>query len=371
MKRLKRFGLASVLALTLAGAAPAQYPPGMMRPGGYGFNPYAAQNYSFGYNYSFGFNYVNPITGSRTVYQTYQSYNSPSPYGNIPIPGITLAGAGLYFPGGGFSPGVGARNPYLGNGFGSAAFAQPNALAVQQAAQVRAQAGPARGAPANNAPAGVAPKPEARPADAPKKPAELVALPEPTPDSINKLLADIAKLDGEGAKADAPLLPPELLGSLQYAPPAAQAALALLQQPDPLEVPQQLEGPARLTARKAVLAAAKPVLELVKAGKQPAKDAVATLREATAAARKELDADAEQPDAFFARLDALADAASNPDLAGINDPRLQSTGMTALEFSRYAKKYSLKVADAPAGSEAAYRSLTRALAGYRQELVGK
>ena len=370
MRRLKRFGLASALALILAGVAPAQFPGG--RPGGYGFNPYAAQNYSFGYNYSFGFNYVNPITGSRTVYQTYQSYNSPSPYGNIPIPGLTLAGAGLYLPGGGFSPGVGARNPYLGNGFGGAAFAQPNALAVQQAAQVRAQAGAPKGGPANNPPAGIAPKPDARPAEAAKpKPAELVALPEPTPDSINKLLADIAKLDGEGAKADAPLLPPELLGSLQYAPPAAQAALALLQQPDPLEVPQQLEGPARLTARKALLAAAKPVLELVKAGKQPAKDAVATLREATGAARKELAADAEQPDAFFARLDALADAASNPDLAGINDSRLQSTGMTALEFSRYAKKYSLKVADAPAGSEAAYRSLTRALAGYRQELAGK
>ena len=368
------------VALSAAGAPAQYYPARPGFPGGglfttgfstgnpyYSNNPYAGglNSYNFGYNYSFGLNYVNPITGGRTVFQVNRSYNSPAPFGTASVPNPLLNSLGYLVP----RQRAGYVNPYLSSGMAGYASPGVNPIAVEQARLARV------GANANRFDKPAAPAPARQPARDPKPAPAPLEVPKADPEAIhsgeaiNALIPKINSRLDAGNKVESPLIPSELLRSLQYTPGPAPDLLALLRDGPPT-APEAFGDPALSSLKGELDKLAEPVAKSVLAGKPTLTDESKKLAARVKSARPEVEkatksARAPERAATLNYLDglaALAQVDSTPALRGVYDPTFAAVGGSATDYARYAQKHELKLAPAPAASVTAYDALYRALA---------
>ncbi len=355
------------LLLATAAAAPAQLYPGV-RPGAYFINPYISGPYATAYNRpSMPSIYGPSLYGSAAV--GYGAYG-PSPTGYAGYSAATTAAAAQT---GYLNGGVGLYAPAMGPGAVNPVVAEQVRLARAAAGMNRGNAAAARKAVADqwafeqNGPggrAGVVNGPAASPAQV------------ESGDALNGLVAAIAGLQAKGAKADAPLLPADLLAALAYGPGPSADMLSVLRGGRP-EVPVTISGPEWDAVRAKLQAAWTPVVEAVVAGKKPAPAAADRLTAEVKAARDDLApavrgagfAEASAVVRFLNGLDSLARIGKDSQLSGAYDPAWTTVGATAADLVKHMRKYQLTFAPAPAGADDAYDALYRGLAGYHQALA--
>ena len=251
---LTKWALAAVLGVASwaasAGPASAQYPPGF--GGGFGgVNPFFGSPYMTG---NFRYSFVNPYTGGRHNYQysPYGGYNAYSAFN--PYTGRTV-NYEAYIPyylavGGGYG---GYSRPYGGATYGGTAGgygASANPITNQQLRQLRAASyqntypsggyGDAKSAMSPRWTTAATDKASGKPADVNEallKASEADVL---TARPLNALAIEIRKLEEKGAKADAPLLPAEVLARVAYEGSGA-GLLAAVRSGKP-EFPRPLTG---------------------------------------------------------------------------------------------------------------------------------
>ncbi len=357
-----------------ANTASAQFFP-QPRPGLYWNNPLMGPSYlNFNYQSSFAWSGVNPVTGPY-------SYGFGFSWAGTPLPGVFPFGPyrplGPFFP----YPGYGASYNYGGQGTYAGSNSSTNPV-VQ--AQLRAFAN------AYNPPGGN--DVEARKAavekfnkDAglrggageirPPGQDDFANVPDAIIQSgktINQLVAAIHDREAKGVKADAPLLPLDLLRHIQLSGGIPADVLTLLQAGE-IQYPDAfLLGKfemIRSQLDKPLAAVAGPLM----AGKKV--DPVVADRLTTTAkhVRNELkpltnDLTNEQRATLTKFLDSvvsLADVAKNPaQYPGLVVPKWYAIGVNASEFAAILTKYKVLVAAGKAADVEAYQVLHRGLAGY-------
>lgn len=361
--------LTGALLLATAAAAPAQLRPGI-RPGAYFFNPYISGPFATAYNRpSLPSIYGPSIYGPSAI--TYGSYGaSPTGYA-----GYSAATSRAAFQNGYLNGGVGFGAATLNRGGFNPVVADQVRLARAAAVQNRGNDLAARKAVADqwafeqNGPGG-----KAAALDGPAAtPAQVES-----GDALNGLVAAIGGLQAKGVRADAPLLPADLLAALTYGPGPAADLLSVLRGGRP-EVPAAVSGPEWDAVRGKLQVAWTPVVEAVAAGKKPTPAAADRLTLEVQNARADLApavrgagfAEASAVVRFLNGLDALARVGKDPQLAGAYDPAWTSVGVTAADLVKHMRKYNLTFGPAPAGADDAYDALYRGLAGYYQALAAK
>jgi hypothetical protein len=337
-------------------------------------NPYtgAFTSYAYpAYQSSYAYSFYNPVTGRVMNYQI----NAVQPYSPYGYGGGGYGGyAAPYVPpayGGGTTGGYGSyatsTNPIVNEQLrGLRASTYQNSYpsggeygGAKEVYSPRWTTGPAK-APADGA--------AGKPSDVD---ATLVSASEKDILSarvLNALVAEVRRLEETGAKAEAPLLPAEVLSRVAFEGPGA-GLLAAARAGKPA-FPPAMAGAAFADLRADLERQAQAVLEPVAQGK--AADAAAADR-LGAAARKAKDApavralpadDAAAVAKFLDGLDGLAKEAKDPSLAGVVPAKWNGMGATATDLVRHMGRHKLLIAPAPAGSEQAYAALHRGLSGY-------
>jgi hypothetical protein len=395
----------SVWALS-AGPAAAQF-----FPGGFGFrppvtpfmgspffgspfmgSPYLGAGYS---SYGLGtYSNFNPYTRTFATYQ-YPTYVAPYGYTSYnPVTGRVMSynyTVALPYNPYGYGGGGGYSVPYATyggtatSGYGGYSYST-NPVTNQQLRLLRAasyQASNSGGGyadpPPTYSPRWTTAAPPGQPAGAAGKPADvneglLTASGNEVLSgrALNALAAEIRTLEEKGAKADAPLLPPDVLSRVAFDGPGS-GLLAAARAGKPT-FPEPLTGDAFADLRADLGRHYAAVVEPFGQGK-PADPAAADRLAAAARKAKEapavrsLPADDQAAAAkFLVGLGALAKEAKDPSLTGAS-PKWGAMGATASEFVRHVTRHKLQVAPAPAGSEEAYSALHRGLAGYYAALA--
>lgn len=359
---------ATVATWGAAGPVSGQFFPPAIRPGAYYNSPFGSYSVGYSQHMSMSYSFVNPFNGVPYSYRFGYSYAGPTPF---------RGGAGY---------GTSNYSPY---GYGGAAY-QPtitpraggfNPVAQQQ---LRAFAQAANQAPA--APVRAVPRPAAAAARKPalvagRKPVETdPALVVPADadvlsgKTLNALAAAIRGLEDQGARADAPLLPAELLGRLKLAGSPGAEAIAALREGVP-RLPEILQRQEFLVCRKELEKHLAAVAEPITQGKAAPVADVDGLAAAVAKCRKyEGIRDLPVPDAavvtkFLDSLDSVATVAKDPAWEGVVVPKWNTVGATATELIRHTGKYKLTFAPASDDRAEAYRALHRGLAGYYTALA--
>ena len=366
-----RWALAGILTLSMAvGSASAQFMPGF-RPGLHWQNPVTGQRFSYNFNYNTAFNlrYVNPVTGQ------FQQYNFQSTWTGLP--------PSLLYPRAVYNPYGMYATPYISGGAGT--YYRSNSLAnpfVKDQVRLFAGAGDAN-QPVNRDGGRVI----ADQADYERRAAAGNRLPvpatvnqgllEPTDEGIlsghvlNELLTAIRELESKGAKADAALLPAELLTHINLAGGPNADVLLLLKGGKPT-YPALLDGPGHAAVRADLEKTLAPVVEALAAGKRATPEDAERLAASVRKARTELapavrDAAIQDGTAvvrFLNGLDALARSAREPSQSGLFPPTWSTIGASVAELVRHMTKFELAFSPATAGGEDAYYSLHRGFSTY-------
>jgi hypothetical protein len=345
-----------------AGPAAAQFMP---MPG-WGFPSgvfYSTPFGNFAYNSfsrtTFGYSFVNPYTGGLFTYNfDFARTGFPGAFGGFAAPPAA------------YSPG------FMAGGYG--AYNQPtNPVTMQQLRLLRGSApkttGPAHEEQWPSSPRWTTAAP-AKPAPGAAKPAGMnEALVNASEEeiqsgrSLNSLAIEIRRLEEQGAKAEAPLFPAEVLAKIAYDGPGA-GLLTVARAGKPI-FPPAMGGEAfadlRANLEKHTVAVLEPVTQGQAADPMAADRLAAAARKAKEAAPlRDLPADeAATVTGFLDSLEGLAEKAKDPSLAGIY-PKWGAMGANASELVRHMGRHRLTFAPAPAGSEQAYAALHRGLSGY-------
>jgi hypothetical protein len=329
---------------------------------GYGFrvntfNPFTGQNFAFrgGFNYRGLPPFLNPYYRSiygAAAYGAYMAYNPP-------YTGYMYGGAGSY-------GSDGAGNPII----------QQQLRMLNKAANNGGNVGAARPAVGVN-PQGIGGGVGGEQAGPVKPGAVDPALVNPTDEqilsgkSLNALAEAIRKLEAKGARAEAPLLPADLLARVAFeGSPAADVLTAARN--GKLEAPEVLNTARYADTRAELNRAAKAVIDPLAAGKRLPDGAADRLTAAVKRARDSLHtavqqmrfADAGAVKSYLGRLDNLAKGAKDRNNAGVYMQKWSTVGATVSELVRHMDKYHLKFAAAPAGHAEAYQALQRGLGAY-------
>lgn len=342
-------------------------------------NPYTGQ--SFNYNFSsriyLGADYVNPYTGIRNTFY-YNSYQS----------GPSLLNAGLGY----VSPyaypqysGYGLGG-YLGGGVGALGAGNNPALNPVVQEQVRLLRAAGGAANKNN-------DVEARKmiADqwAYEQKAKKVVAPAAagvafqnateaqilSGKTINELAVAIRALEAKGAKANAGLLPADLLSHVSYSP-GVPADVVELAAAGKLTFPETLSAREWMALRSDLQKAATPVLELAAAGKRVPSAAAEKLAAVVTTARKEVApllrevtfTEATELTRFLNRLESLSKLGTDADLNGVYIPTWTTVGAGVNEYVKHLGKYNMKLVSHANGDDEAYLAMYRAMLDYYNAL---
>jgi hypothetical protein len=321
------------------------------------FNPFTGQNFAFrgGFNYMGLPPFLNPYYRSIYGAAAYGAYMAYAP----PYAGYMYGGAGSY----GSS---GAGNPII----------QQQLRMLNKAPNNGGNMAVGRPAPGVN-PQGIGGGVGGEQAGPLKPGAVDPALINPTDEqilsgqSLNALTDAIRKLEAKGAKADAPLLPADLLSRIAFEGSPAAAVLTAARN-GKLEAPEVLNTARYAAVRAELNRAAKAVIEPLAAGKRLPDGAADRLAAAVKRARDTLHpatqqmafADAGAVKNYLDRLDNLAEGAKDRNNAGVYVAKWSTVGATASELVRHMDKFHLKFAPAPAGHAEAYQALQRGLGAY-------
>jgi hypothetical protein len=326
------------------------------------FNPFTGQNFAFrgGFNYMGLPPFLNPYYRSiygAAAYGAYMAYNPP-------YAGYMYGGAGSY-------GSEGAGNPII----------RQQLRMLNKAPNNGGNVGAARPAVGVN-PQGIGGGVDGEQAGPMKPGAVDPALVSPTDEqilsgqSLNGLADAIRKLEAKGAKADAPLLPADLLSRIVFEGSAA-ADVLMAARNGKLEAPEVLNTARYADTRAELNRTAKAVIDPLAAGKRLPDGAADRLAAAVKRARDSLHgamqqmafADAGAVKSYLDRLDNLAAGAKDRNNAGVYVQKWTTLGATASELVRHMDKYNLRFAPAPPGHGEAYLALQRGLGAYYAALA--
>jgi hypothetical protein len=194
--------------------------------------------------------------------------------------------------------------------------------------------------------------------------------------ALNELLAAIQGLEGKGAKAEAPFLPPDSVARIVFAGGPAADALNLFRS-DRVDFPAALRGPEYDDFRAAIEHDIAEVAAQVRAGKKV--DPMVYDRLSDNARKLKLRVipavrgdlvfdDATAAIGFVNRLEATAKFLKSTGANGLFVSGWQTIGVALNDLTKYMGRFKLQFGPVASGDEGVYAALHRGMVGYYAQL---
>lgn len=191
-------------------------------------------------------------------------------------------------------------------------------------------------------------------------------------DALNRLLAEIVRVEAKGAKGPSAFVTPLLMDDLRFAGPPAADLLNLARLGGSPEYPIAFDDPALADMRIDLAKDFGAVAAVVQTGKSPEAAKVAKLegtfqklQNASGAVLKELPfEDAITARRFLNRMANAIKALKAGAATGLIDPKWGEEGLTVAELVKHMTKYKLQFGPAPRGRDESYATMHRHLLTY-------